>query len=154
MVTFRKAAPSDYDALGQLMFDAIHAEPSPYSLAERKAWRADPYSGSDWHQRLSDQTVFMAEDRDGPVGFLSLTPEGYVDLGYILPRGRGQGVFRSLYERLETDAKKTGLSRLSTHASLAAEGPFLAMGFDVTKRETVEIDRQSLRRSAMEKSLT
>ncbi len=135
------------------MFEAIHAEPSPYSEAERMAWRAEPYAGADWHARLDEHKVLIIDDSEGPVGFATLTPGGYIDLAYMLPRGRGQGLFRKLYERLETEAHRMGLSRLSTHASLAAEGPFEAMGFTVTEYETVEIKGEQLRRAAMEKPL-
>jgi len=134
------------------MFDAIHAEPSPYSAAERQAWQADPYSGPDWHARLAAQHVLIAQDAGEPVGFLTLRPGGYVDLGYILSRARGHGWFRKLYEGLEEKALELGETRLHTHASLAAEGPFKAVGFHVTEHETVALNGQTLRRAAMEKS--
>lgn len=135
------------------MFDAIHTGPSPYSVAERRAWRAEPYRGETWHARLETQRVLIAEDGDGPIGFLSLAPGGYVDLGYILPRARGCGVFRRLHERVETEARRIGETRLHTHASLSAEGPFAAMGYHVTERETVMLNGEQLRRAAMEKTL-
>jgi putative acetyltransferase len=111
----RWAEPQDYDALGQLMFEAIHSAPSPYSEAERNAWRVEPYAGPDWHVRL--------------------------------------GWFRKLFEGIERRARDIGETRLHTHASLAAEGPFKSVGFHVTERETVALNGQSLRRAAMEKPL-
>jgi len=153
-MTLRWATATDYDALGQLMFTAIHAPPSPYSEAERMAWRAEPYAGPDWHARLAEQHVLIAEDNGEAVGFLTLIPGGYVDLGYILPKARGRGWFRKLYETLEHKARELGELRLHTHASLAAEGPFKAVGFHVTERETVTLNGQSLRRAAMEKPLS
>lgn len=150
----RWATHDDYDALGRLMFEAIHAEPSPYSAAERRAWRSEPYAGSDWTVRLSAQRVLIAEDTDGSVGFLTLRTDGYIDLGYILLRGRGHGWFRKLHDRLERQARTDGLERLFTHASLAAERPFVAMGYSVTEREAVELNGEQLRRVAMEKVLS
>lgn len=149
----RWAEPKDYDALGQLMFDAIHSVPSPYSEAERDAWRAEPYAGPDWHARLAKKHVLIAQETGTPVGFLTVEPGGYVDLGYILPRARGHGWFRTLFEKLEHEAHAMGETRLHTHASLAAEGPFKAVGFRVTSRESVPLNGQSLRRAAMEKPL-
>lgn len=149
----RWADKTDYDTLGQLMFEAIHAEPSPYSEAERRAWRSEPYIGSDWHERLSSQRVLIAEEDGVQVGFLTLKPGGYVDLGYILPRARGRGWFRKLAERIETEARTMGETRLHTHASLAAEAPFKALGYSVTEREVVDLGGESLRRAEMEKRL-
>lgn len=152
-MTVRSAKPDDYDALGQLMFDAIHVEPSPYTEAERLAWRSAPYAGAKWHDRLAEQHILIADDADGPVGFLTLAPGGYVDLAYMLPRGRGRGLFRQLHDRLEAEARNAGLARLHTHASLSAEGPFKAMGYRVTAREVVTLRGEALRRAAMEKRL-
>jgi len=149
----RWAEPTDYDALGQLMFDAIHSAPSPYSEAEQNAWRAEPYAGSDWHARLAAKHVLIAEDRGTPVGFLTVETGGYVDLGYILPRARGRGWFRKLFEGIERRARIMGETRLHTHASLAAEGPFKSVGFHVAERETIALNGQSLRRAAMEKPI-
>ncbi|GLQ21114.1 GNAT family N-acetyltransferase [Algimonas porphyrae] len=149
----RSAKADDYDALGQLMFNAIHVDPSPYTKTERLAWRRAPHAGAEWYARLEEQHVFIAEDANGPVGFLTLAPDGYVDLAYMLPRGRGRGVFRQLHNCLEDAAQRNGTSRLYTHASLSAEGPFKAMGYRVTEREIVSLNGEQLRRAAMEKSL-
>lgn len=150
----RWAELKDYDVLGQLMFDAIHSDPSPYSDAERLAWRDTPYAGRDWHTRLVRKRVLIAEEDDTSVGFLSLESGGYIDLGYILPRARGRGWFRKLFEKVEHEARAMGETRLHTHASLAAEGPFKSVGFHVTEREIVALNGQLLRRAAMEKPLT
>lgn len=149
----RWAVSQDYDALGQVMFDAIHADPSPYSKAERRAWRDAPYCGSQWHKRLEGKDVLIAEENERPIGFLTVEPGGYIDLGYLLLHARGHGWFRRLYAEIELKAQARGYTQLSTHASLAAEGPFAAMGFVVTDRETVVLNGQSLRRAAMHKTL-
>lgn len=149
----RWADPKDYDELGRIMFAAIHAEPSPYSESERRAWRAEPYRGAAWHKRLSEKHVLVAEEGGKPVGFLTIEPGGYIDLGYLLPEARAKGWFRRLYERIEKEARAMGETELSTHASLAAEGPFKAMGFVVTERETVSLAGERLRRAAMVKVL-
>lgn len=149
----RWADPKDYDALGQLMFDAIHSAPSPYSEAEREAWRAEPYVGSDWHARLAKKRVLIADEDGTSVGFLTIEPGGYIDLGYILPQSRGRGWFRTLFAKVEQEARAMDETRLHTHASLAAEGPFKAVGFHVTEHETIALNGQTLRRAAMEKPL-
>ena len=63
----RAATQAEYDALGQVMFAAIQSEPSPYNEAERKAWRAEPYTGPEWQARLSAQHVLIAEEEGRPV---------------------------------------------------------------------------------------
>jgi len=150
---------SDYDALGALMYEAVHAEPSPYTAAQRAAWMPKPRSGQDWHLRLARQKVLMACDHDGrAIGFMSLeptnTPESaYVDFAYIAAAYRGRGLFRQLYDRIEVAALADGATQLSTHASLMARPAFAKMGFVISAQEDVEMGQELLRRFAMDKWL-
>lgn len=135
------------------MFEAIHSTPSPYSEAERIAWRAEPYAGPDWHARLANKRALIAEEDGVSVGFLTVEPGGYIDLGYILPQARGRGWFRELFERIEAKTLEMGETRLHTHASLAAIGPFTSVGLLITEHEVISQNGQMLRRAAMEKPL-
>lgn len=148
----RPATPSDFDALGQIMFDAIHQGTSPYSEVERCAWLPTVPTGNTWHNRLASQIVIMAE-APAPVGFMTLDASGYVDLAFILHSARGTGVFGALYDQIETEARARGFVRLSTHASLLAQGPFAAMGFELLRHEHVTRGAETLARAEMVKTL-
>ncbi|SLN43813.1 putative acyltransferase [Pseudoruegeria aquimaris] len=150
----RHATAADHAALGQVMFAAIHAQGSPYSAAQCAAWLPAPPHGPEWETRLAAQIVLLEDGPEGPQGFVSLTRAGYVDLAFILPQARGTGLFRRLMEGLEREAGRQGITRLTTHASLAAEGPFLALGFTATARERITRADQALERCAMEKRLS
>ena len=152
-VTLRPGRPEDADALGAVMFTAIRSGHSPYSDAQRAAWLPTPNSGDAWRARLGGQDVIVAEDKAGPVGFMTLSPAGYIDLAYILPPARGRGVFDRMLHRIEADAKTAGLRRITTHASLMAEPAFSRHGYRIVQRETVIRDGQSLDRAKMSKRL-
>jgi putative acetyltransferase len=93
------ATPADYDAIGEVMFRAVHEGESPYTAAEREVWMPTPRTGEDWHKRLSEQHVLKATSDTGElIGFMSLCDNGYVDFAYILLEARGQGLFRKLYD--------------------------------------------------------
>ncbi len=143
----------DFDLIGQVVFDAIHTGASLYSDPQRHAWMPTPPKGDLWHSRLADQHVALAEDRQVIHGIISLAPGGYVDFAYILTASRGQGLFRRLYAMIETRARAEGVTWLSTHASLMAQGPFSAVGFEVVQHETVERAGQQLKRAEMQKQL-
>lgn len=147
------AMAADYNALGQVMFDAVRHSASPYTKAQREAWVPEPRTGPEWEARLAAQTVLVATQGDEIVGFMSLAVEGYIDLAFIRPAAQGQGLFRRLYDQIEALARERGEPRLWTHASLMAQPAFAAMGFLVNKPETVEVRGQFLDRFAMEKSL-
>lgn len=152
-ISIRRAVEADYDALGQVMFRAIHEGESPYTMAQRHAWMVAPNAGAGWAERLGRQFVVLGEGVAGPVGFLSLDEKGYVDLAYILPKARGTGLFAELLREIEATARRRGLLHLTTHASLMAQPAFRRCGFGIDHHETVERNGEVLARAAMSKSL-
>ena len=152
-VQIRQAKPADFDALGAVFHDAVRTAANAYSEAQRAAWSPAPRTGATWAARLCAQLVWMAEADGRALGFMSLTPEGYVDLAVIIAEAQGHGLFRELYTPLEATARVRGLGRLWTDASLHAKSPFEAMGFVVVQPETVELGGESFKRFRMEKIL-
>jgi len=151
--TTRWAQPSDYPLLAEIMFDAVRNGPSAYTEAQRAAWVPAPREGPAWNERLAAQDIIIAEQSGHPVGFMSLTAEGYVDFAYLRPAARGQGLFRLMLLALEGRARERGISGLWSHVSLNAEAAFAALGFAVRKREVVAIGSERLARCEMEKPL-
>ncbi|MEM7460899.1 MAG: GNAT family N-acetyltransferase [Pseudomonadota bacterium] len=152
-IQFRAASAADYDALGALIFDAIHHGPTQYTKAQSRAWAPAPKSGPDWHARLATQHVIVAERGGDLLGFMSIDQNGYIDFAYIRPTAQGSGLFRRLFSAIRTKADAEGMTELSTHASLMAQPAFAAMGFTIDFHETVDVDGQSLPRARMIKTL-
>lgn len=152
-ITLRAAERSDYDTLGELMFDAIHNGPTQYTEAQSKAWAPQPRHGSAWADRLSGKTVILAERGNLALGFMSIEPGGYIDFAYIRPSAQGSGLFRKLFEDVLARARAAGETELSTHASLMAQPAFAALGFDLDQHETVEVNGEHLDRARMTKTL-
>lgn len=152
-IKLRLAEPADFDALGQVMFDAIHTGPTHYTEAQSRAWAPTPRVGEDWAARLAGKQIVMAERGLHVLGFMTIEPGGYIDFAYIRPTAQGSGLFRQLYREVENCARQAGETELSTHASLMAQPAFAAMGFEVDFHETVDIDGQSLPRARMTKTL-
>lgn len=152
-VQIRRACPRDFDALGRVFHAAVREAATAYSEAQRMAWSPAPRTGEAWANLLCGQHVWLAETEDRPLGFMTLTPEGYVDFAFILSEAQGHGVFRRLYTGLETQARTLGLTRLWTDASLHAKAPFEAMGFAVQYPEWVDRGGETLKRFRMEKML-
>lgn len=149
----RAATSKDYDALGQVMFRAIHEGESPYTKAQRLAWLPKANSGAAWSDRLSQQYVVLAERGNDILGFMSVFPYGYIDLAFILASARGQGVFGQLLRGVTDHATQQGLLRLTTHASLSARPAFSRYGFETVRHEIVERAGDRLQRAEMVKRL-
>ncbi len=147
----RWATPADYAELGAAMYDAVRNGPSAYSEAQRQAWVPTPRDGADWHARLAGQDILVSESGGRIAGFISLTPQGYIDFAYVRPAIQGTGLFRKLYTGIETHAQERGISHLTTHASLMAQPAFAAVGFKVVQFEEVQIRGEMFKRAKMEK---
>ncbi|WP_299139011.1 GNAT family N-acetyltransferase [uncultured Tateyamaria sp.] len=149
----RPTLDGEQDALGRIMFRAIHEGHSAYTPAQRSAWCAEPPAGAPWAARLTPMTVRVAEANGAPIGFMA-RQETYVDFTFVLPDWQGRGVFSALFARAEADARAEGLRRLWVHASLMAQPAFAAQGFRVIRHETVPRNGETLDRAEMEKVLT
>lgn len=149
-IHYRWALASDYKELGDVMFDAVRNGPSLYTEMQREAWVEAPRQGSEWDERLTGQSIAVAELESRIVGFMSLMPDGYLDFAYIRPDHQGTGVFRKLYDMLLDLAHEQKLSRIYVHASLRAQPAFSAHGFEIIKKETVTLNEQEFDRFEMQ----
>ncbi|MEO0764692.1 MAG: GNAT family N-acetyltransferase [Pseudomonadota bacterium] len=154
MFEIRLMHAHEAQALGMVMWSAIHDGASLYTRAQRRAWLPAPHQSPEWAAKLAGQTVWVACRGDGPLGVMTLAEQGYVDLAYVHADAQGQGVFSALQKTLEREARARSLPRLWTHASLMAQPAFAARGFHVIAHEKVERAGQTLARAEMEKVLT
>lgn len=153
MLEIRGMHAVEADALGHVMWSAIHDGASLYTQAQRQAWLPAPHASPQWAAKLHGQTVWVASRTGLPVGFMTLAEDGYIDLAYVHADAQREGVFSHLFAALEAAALARATPRLRTHASLMAEGAFAARGFRVIARDTVERAGQTLARAEMEKVL-
>ena len=151
--SIRLASKDEFTELGRIMFEAVQNGTPEYTSVQRDAWMPEPKTGLAWHNRLSNQTVFVAENNGSILGFIALAGN-YVDLAFVLPRETRKGIFSLLYSRLESVAREQNFDRIWTHASLSARAAFSAVGFEITKRETVTVRNVKMDRFEMEKNLT
>lgn len=149
--TLNWATPTDIDALGDIVFDAVRNGPSKYTQRQRAAWVPERRHGEGWADRLKGQDIAIARDDGRAVGFMTLAPDGYIDFAFIRPEAQGTGLFRRLFIMIEDKARSQKEPRLWTHASLMAQPAFAAVGFEVIEHEVVRIGDENLGRATMEK---
>lgn len=149
-VNYRWAGSTDYDVLGEVMFDAIRNGPSLYNEDQRHVWLAAPKSGPEWHEHLASQAIAVAETNNIIIGWMSLTQDGYLDFVFIRPAYQGTGIFRKLFAMIFELAVSQKHANILVHASLMAQPAFSAMGFEIVKKESVDLDGQRLDRYEMQ----
>ena len=85
--------------------------------AERLAWAGSPEPDLDTPDKLLNQWCWIAEEDGRPTGFMSLCPDGLLDMAFVVPEVRGKGTAAALYEVLLAKARSEGLNRLTVLAS-------------------------------------
>ena len=138
MITLRPYQPDDAPALLALFRDTIRRVNSrDYSPAQVAAWASDDIDVEAWSGRFAGRFVPVAEAAGRPVGFAELEPHGHIDRVYVSADHQRMGVGRRLLAALVAEARRVGLARLFTEASITARPFFEAQGFVVLVPQVV-----------------
>ncbi|MWD29519.1 GNAT family N-acetyltransferase [Aquicoccus sp. SCR17] len=117
-VLIRHMRAGEEAALHRIFVEAVRdGAKGHYDSRQRKAWAPDGPPPPSWHERLREQEVWVAVGRGQPVGFLSVTPEGHLDLAFVRPSWMGGRAMPALYDAMLHWAREQGLARLTTDAS-------------------------------------
>jgi len=119
-VTIGRATESDEAVLRELWEEFEREVPEP--IGEGESWEEE------WSDTLDDIRgggVFLAEDDDGPVGVARVEAprrgRAHVQLVYVRPRGRQQGVAKALLAECVADVKARGGDWISLEVLTANE---------------------------------
>ncbi|MCK0165993.1 GNAT family N-acetyltransferase [Jannaschia sp. S6380] len=124
----------DVPALIDVFWCGVHEGAAPaYDEGQRRAWLPARPSVEAFAARLDPQTVFVAEAAGRITGFMTLRPDGHLDLAFVLPDVRGDGTAAALLAMVENHARVAGLTRLETRASDMARPFFLRHGWTVLR---------------------
>ncbi len=97
--------------------------------------------------------TFVADNDDGEtVGWIAMTPDGYIDMLFCLAEATKCGVGLALYAAVERIAVDRGLTELTAHASAFAESFFKKVGWFVRECETVGTGDAAIVRALMAKT--
>jgi putative acetyltransferase len=79
----------------------------------------------------------VAEEAGCPVGFAELEPNGHVDRVYVSADHQRRGIGGQMLTAVVAEARRVGLARLFTEASITARPFFEAQGFTVLAPQVV-----------------
>lgn len=152
-VLVRVYRSEDLDAVRNVFVRAIRESAiRDYSPAQTDAW-----SGVDrpdaWSSAVDDRLIWVAVADELVVGFTDLEPSGHLDRMYVHPQHEGRGVASALLTCLEATARRQGLTRLFTEASITAKPFFERRGFKVLTAQVVEHRGEKFTNFQMEKFL-
>lgn len=117
-VSVRAYREADASALAELFHVSVRqGAAGHYSEVQLDAWSPAPKDHAELNLRLAPQTVFVAEDKAGIAGFMTLEDDGHLDMAFVHPRVQGRGVTGLLMEALLAEADRREMARLHTEAS-------------------------------------
>jgi ribosomal protein S18 acetylase RimI-like enzyme len=138
VVTLRPYRSEDAPALLALFRDTIRRINSrDYSPAQIAAWASDDIDTVRWFGRFTGRYVPVAEEGGRPVGFAELESDGHIDRVYVSAEHHRRGIGRQLLAAVVAEARRAGLARLFTEASITARPFFEAQGFTVLAQQVV-----------------
>lgn len=138
MITLRPYRPDDAPALLALFRDTIRRVNSrDYSPAQIAAWASDDIDTHVWFGRFTGRFVPVAEEQGRLVGFAELEPNGHIDRVYVSADHQRRGIGRQLLAALLAEARRLGIARLFTEASISARPFFEPEKFTVLAPQVV-----------------
>jgi putative acetyltransferase len=125
-----------------------------YTPEQCAAWAPTAMPDLSLPDKLLEQWCHVSVEGGAITGFMSLRPDGYLDMAFVLPEVMGKGHSAALYDALLRHAQQAGMGRLWLHASHFARRFFGRRGWQVDRAEVVEIRGQSLTRFQMSLELS
>lgn len=143
---------SDIEAIIDLFYDTVHhVNIRDYNQEQVDAWAPANINLQFWQDRLSRTFTYVAEEGDKIIGFGNLEDNGHIDCFYCHQDFQRQGVGSQILENIELKARKLGIKRLFTAASITAKPFFMGKNFIVVSQQQVELRGQVFINFLMEK---
>jgi len=123
----REATRKDAPQIVCIFHHTIHTvNTRDYTPEQVNAWSPAVPDAAQWAEtKFPARTTFVADDNGTIAGFGELQDDGHVDCFYCHHNYQRCGVGRAIYQQIENQAHRLGLTRLFVEASITAR-PFLA----------------------------
>lgn len=137
-----------------LYYDTIHTINSKdYTQEQLDAWAPVEYNKEGMQARFSSSMTITAWKQNRLAGFANLTGPGILDCLYVHKDEQLEHIGAMLVQALENEAKRKGLARIETQASITAKPFFEKLGYTKIRRNHVKRKKQTLMNFTMRKSL-
>jgi len=136
----RAYRPADKRHVQQLFYDTVHSmNARDYTPEQLDIWAPAEPRREAW-ARLDEQFCFVVEAQKVIVGFVSMAHDGLVDFLFVHQDYQGKGIAATLLKYVERLARKKGITKLRTEASVTAQGFFEKKGFSTLAENRKVLD--------------
>jgi len=145
---------TDAEAIVTLFYETVHkVNAQDYTPEQLRVWAPVVPDAAAWHERMAKRHTLVAEEKGKIFAFAELDNSGYLDMFYCHHDAQRQGIGSWLYSKVETAALESGLTRMTTDASISARPFFEHQGFSLVKENKIERGGVKLANFTMEKEL-
>jgi len=131
----RRFEPGEEPALFDVYHSAIHLIASrDYTEEQVNAWAPAVLDEELWVRRIRGINPFVAELNGVLVGYADVQASGYIDHFFVSGRHARQGIGRALVGVLESEAKRIGVTKLTSDVSKTAQPFFARFGFQIVEQ--------------------
>lgn len=148
----RPYRPTDRAAAKRIYFRSIRdGTVAVLNEAQRAAWAPTDTPDFATPDKLLDQWCWIAEENGVETGFMSLCPDGLLDMAFVIPEVMGKGTAAALYDTLLFKAREEYLAKLTVVASEFSRQFLLRRGWQIDNAgpevhdgETYQLSHMSL----------
>lgn len=150
----RRFKPGDEMALLRVFQSAIRETAAhDYTAEQRAAWAQPDMNPERWARQISALKPFVTEINGEIAGYADLQPHGLIDHFYVAAHYASHGVGTRLMQHIETEARRLGMSELTSEVSITAEPFFARFGFQMEERRLPVRRGVTLQNALMRKHL-
>ena len=139
-MNLKRITKKDQLNLKKLYFDSIISiDERIYNKEQKRAWASQAWDNKIFDLTINEGKGWLIHEKNRVIAFASRYPSNRIALLYCKGDFQRKGYGTRLLHKLEKEAKKEGLSFLSTEASLISYKLFLRNNWEIVRKEKIII---------------
>ena len=140
-MNLRQITLEDQLELKKIYFDSIQSlDEKIYSKTQKRAWSSQAWDNPNFNKSITQGKGWILSEKGIIFAFATRYPKNRISLFYCKGEFQRKGFGSKLLHKLENEAKKEGLTSLSTEASLISYKLFLKNEWKIIRKEKVIIN--------------
>ena len=149
-MNLRQITTKDQLELKKVYFDSIQSlDEKIYSREQKRAWSSQAWNNPNFDKSITEGKGWVLIEKGIIIAFATRYPKNRISLFYCKTKFQRKGCGSKLLHKIEEQAKKEGLSYLSTEASLISYKLFIKHKWKIIRKETVNINNYFFERYRM-----
>ncbi len=151
-MNLRQITVKDQLELKKVYFDSILSiDENIYSQEQKRAWSSQAWDNPNFDKLITQGKGWVLLEKGIIIGFAMRYPNNRIALLYCKGKYQRKGCGSKLLHKLENEAKREGLTSITTEASLISYKLFLKNEWKIISKEKITINNIFFERYKMTK---